>query len=101
MPRDHHFLIAGIRYLWRYTKLRGTAAGWTYFRDDSCKTAPKILIDQRLKGRARLETELHEGLHGSFPQLSEETITVVARDLSKVLWFLGYRIDETKVPPSD
>jgi hypothetical protein len=41
MPRDHHFLIGGVKWLWRYTRLRGSAAGWTYH-------GQKVLIDERL-----------------------------------------------------
>lgn len=85
MPRDHHFLIGGVKWLWRYTRLRGRAAGWTYHGE-------KILIDDRLKKRARLETECHEFLHAANPQLSEEAVTQQAKDLSKILWSLGYRL---------
>jgi hypothetical protein len=98
MPRDHHFLIAGLRYLWRYTRLRGTADGWTYYADTKKKTKPKILIDSRLSGRARLEIEIHEWLHAEFPHLSEETVTEAAKGLARILWALGYRIDEDKAP---
>lgn len=85
MPRDHHFLIGGVKWLWRYTRLRGSAAGWTYH-------GQKVLIDERLKKRARLETECHEFLHAANPQLSEEAVTQQAKDLSKILWQLGYRL---------
>lgn len=84
MPRDHHFLIGSVRFLWRYTKLRGSASGWTYHGE-------KILIDERLKGRQRLETEIHEWLHAANPTLSEEAVTNQAKDLSRILWKLGYR----------
>jgi hypothetical protein len=48
----------------------------------------KILIDERLKGRSRLETILHECIHVSFPTASEEHVTEAARDISRVLWSL-------------
>lgn len=99
MSTTHHFLLAGVRWVWRYTRLRGQADGWAYIPDQSTPHLPrKVLIDSRLKGRARLETELHEALHVSFPQMSEDTITVTARDISRVLWFLGYRVQEDKAP---
>jgi hypothetical protein len=50
------------------------------------------LIDQRLRGRARLETEIHEGLHQLFPDLAEETVSGAGRDLARILWSLGYRL---------
>lgn len=99
MPSTHHFLVAGARWVWRYTKLRGRAEGWTYLPDPLHPTMPrKVLIDSRLKGRHRLETEVHELIHVLYPQLSEDSVTSAARDISKVLWFLGYRINEEKAP---
>lgn len=84
----HHFLIAGTKWVWKYTRLKGKADGWAYLGQG------KVLIDSRLKGRARLEVELHEALHCLFPQMSEETVTDGARDVSRVLWHLGYRLRE-------
>jgi hypothetical protein len=95
MAADHHFTIAGRVWLWRYSRLRGMAAGWTIWPDAKRPhQRPKILIDERLKGRARLETEIHEGIHGSFPQLSEEAVTEGARDLARILHAIGYRLVE-------
>lgn len=84
MSCDHHFTIAGVKWLWRYTRLRGSAAGWTYH-------GQKVLIDERLVKRSKLETECHEFLHAANPSLSEEAVTQQARDLSRILWALGYR----------
>lgn len=100
MPSDHHFTIAGIRWLWRYTRLKGNAAGWTVYGDEKKKAKPKILIDQRLAGRSRLEIEIHEALHACLPQTSEESITETAKDVARILWTLGYRIDDEKAPPA-
>lgn len=84
MPRDHHFSIGGVKWLWRYTRLRGSAAGWTYH-------GQKVLIDERLTKRSRLETECHEFLHAANPSLSETAVTQQSQDLSRILWALGYR----------
>lgn len=101
MPSDHVFKIAGFKWLWRYTRLRGGANGWTYLPDPKKPRDPrKILIDDRLKGRLRLEIEAHEAMHALFPQISEETITDAARDVARILWALGYRIDDEKAPPA-
>ena len=89
MPKDHNFLISGKKCLWRYTKLRGKAEGWTYHDQ-------KILIEERLKGRKRCEVEIHEFLHFANPNLSEEAVTLQAKDLSKILWALGYRMQSTE-----
>jgi hypothetical protein len=57
----------------------------------------EILIDSRLKDRDLLEVLLHEMLHAVDWQQSEEAIATQARDISKVLWKLGYRrSDECK-----
>jgi hypothetical protein len=95
MASDHHFTIGGLRWLWRYTRLKGQAAGWAYLPDVKNPSLPrKVLIDSRLVKRQRLETEIHEGLHCCFPQMSEESITQAGGDLARILWALGYRIKE-------
>ena len=53
-----------------------------------------MLIDDRLKGRARLNVEIHEFLHASNPTHSEEHVTQQGDDLSRILWALGYRLKE-------
>ncbi len=93
MPRDHHFTIRGIRLLWRYSRLRGAAAGWAYMPDDP-KKPRKVLIDDRLSGRERMETEIHEAMHHCFPDICEEAITASARDVAKILHAIGYRLSE-------
>ncbi|NBW14358.1 MAG: hypothetical protein EBR82_40805 [Caulobacteraceae bacterium] len=98
MPRDRHFLIAGVRWLWRYTRLKGRANGWTHYPHETSQA--KILVDSRLKGRARLTIELHEAMHACFPQIDEESITEAAKDVARILWTLGYRIDDQKVDQS-
>lgn len=89
MAEDHHVTIDGKRWLLRFTKLTGNAAGWTYF--DNAKR-PRILIDEKLKGGERLETIVHELLHASLgPTISEESVTEAARVIRRTLWTLGYR----------
>lgn len=89
MPDDHHVKIDGKRWLLRFTRLTGDAAGWTYF--DNAKR-PRILIDDRLRGGTRLETILHELAHAVLgPTISEESITELARVQRRVLTALGYR----------
>lgn len=89
MPDDHNVTIDGKKWLLRFTKLTGDAAGWTYF--DNAKR-PRILIDENLKGGTRLETILHELAHAVLgPTISEESITELARVQRRVLMTLGYR----------
>lgn len=95
MPSDHHFTLAGVKWLLRFTRLRGNAAGWAYLPDaKNPKLQRKILIEERLTNRPRLETVIHECLHALNPTASEEHITESARDLARVLWALGYREKE-------
>lgn len=82
---DHHFKIGERKMLWRYSRLAGDAVGWTYH-------GTKILIDKRLQGRRRLDTEIHEFLHFANPDHSEDAVTQQASDLAKILWALGYRL---------
>jgi hypothetical protein len=83
---DHRYIINGEKWLWRYSPLKGSADGWTDYAQR------KVLINSKLKGKSRLECELHEGLHSTLgPTVSEETVTQAAADLAKILWSLGYR----------
>lgn len=81
---DHNYTIRGKKILWRYAPLKGKAVGWAYF-------GKKVLISDKLTGRQKLDTEIHEFLHIAHPDLAEEAITTTATDLAKVLWALGYR----------
>lgn len=93
---DHHFTIGENkrRVLWRYARLVGKAIGWCYHTDN------KVLISHKLKGRRRLDTEIHEYLHLVNPLLSEEAVTQQASDLAKILWTLGYRLQEERRKPA-
>jgi hypothetical protein len=86
MPDDHTITIDGKRWLLRFTPLKGGAAGWTFF--DNAER-PRILIDEKLRGWARVETILHELLHASLgPNISEEAITEAAKVQRRVLAML-------------
>lgn len=86
MSDDHHVTIDGKRWLLRFTKLTGDAAGWTFF-DNAAK--PRILIDERIRGWSRVETILHELAHAALgPSISEEAITELARVQRRVLKML-------------
>ena len=89
MAEDHQVTIDGQRWLLRFTRLKGDAAGWTFF--DHAKR-PRILIDEKLRGGERLETILHEVAHAVLgPTISEESITELARVQRRVLTMLGYK----------
>lgn len=90
----HKFKINGAVWPWRYSRLRGSAAGWTFMPDPkNPNVRRKVIIDSRLSGRARLDTEIHEFLHAANgPAMSEEHVTQIASDLARILWALGYRL---------
>ena len=95
MPEDHHITIDGRRWLLRFTRLRGDAMGWTFFDNAA---SPRILIHERLKGGAKLETVLHEIAHAVLgPAISEETVTELARVQRRVLTMLNVK----EVPRED
>jgi hypothetical protein len=50
-----------------------------------------IKIDNTLKGRRLLEVELHESIHGSNYRLSEKTVERMGKEVSDLLWKMGYR----------
>jgi len=86
VPDDHHVTIDGKRWLLRFTKLSGDAAGWTFF-DNAAR--PRILIDEKLRGWARAETILHELAHAALgPSISEEAVTELAKVQRRVLQML-------------
>jgi Zn-dependent peptidase ImmA (M78 family) len=89
VSEDHNVKIDGKRWLLRFTRLKGDAAGWTYF--DNAKR-PRILIDEKLRGGERLETILHEIAHAVLgPTISEESITELAKVQRRVLKMLNFK----------
>lgn len=44
-----------------------------------------------MRGRAKLETVLHEALHAQWPEDSEEKIARSGKELADLLWKIGYR----------
>lgn len=58
---------------------------------------PHLWVDRTLRGRARLETFIHEAMHIQRPGASEEDVTREAREMAALLWRLGYR----ETPPHE
>jgi Zn-dependent peptidase ImmA (M78 family) len=88
VAEDHHLTIRGRRWLLRFARLRGDAWGWTFYSD----TAPKMVVDETLKGSQRMETVLHEIAHAVLGEsISEETVTELARVQRRALVMLGWR----------
>lgn len=51
----------------------------------------RIRILDNMSEKDTLDTILHEGLHGCSWHIDEEFVAKAARDLTRVLWRLGYR----------
>lgn len=95
MPKNHEFLINGVRWLWRYARLRGDADGWAFVKTPKTPLVKeRIIVDERLRKRRRLEVEIHEFLHAANPTMDEEHVDQQGKDLSRILWALGYRLRE-------
>ena len=93
MPSDHEFKIMGKKIPWRYTRLRGSSDGWAYMKDPKNQDIrERVIINEALKGRPLMETEIHEYLHLAVGHLaSEEWVTQAAADLARIMHAVGYR----------
>lgn len=85
------YKIAGRLWPWKYARLKGKNDGYAYVIEPGVNSGHKILIDSRLKGRARLRIELHEFLHAAFPDIAEEVIDARSSELCRILCALGYK----------
>lgn len=50
-----------------------------------------VTVDERLKGRAKLDTLIHELLHAEHPTMSEQDVSRTATNIARVLWGEGWR----------
>ena len=62
--------------------------------DSPTKKNKKIHIKPSLKGRQRLETEIHEFTHAGDWNKDEEWVEEFAHDLARILTRIGYRLPE-------
>lgn len=51
-----------------------------------------LIVERDLSKRIGLETAIHESLHACDWRASEEKVEKVARDISRFLWRLGFRL---------
>lgn len=64
--------------------------------DGNCDTDDYLwlIIERDLSKRVGLETAIHESLHACFWSMKEEKVGIVARDIARFLWRLGYRFEK-------
>lgn len=63
--------------------------------DGSCDMDCRhIKVRKSLRGERQLEVIIHELLHGCHWDLDEQAITETAEDVARVLWRLGYKIEQ-------
>jgi len=82
-----------IRLGGKYWRLR-FAANMRDYGDmvDPGKASGRLIRIGTWQGEAdRLDTVLHEALHAIRPELDETAVDATARDISRLLWRLGYR----------
>lgn len=56
-----------------------------------CTRTGEIAVDPRATSKKRLETILHEALHGYAPEWTEQQMRTATRALRDLLWRDGYR----------
>jgi hypothetical protein len=83
--------LGGLRYRFRF--VRSSEIPFDRWADCSAPSDAKreIRVRQVLRGRARLETVIHEALHAQTWTRSEDDVRRSARELAALLWRLGYR----------
>jgi hypothetical protein len=59
--------------------------------DDPSVSKPEIWINRNLKQKDMLDTTIHEVLHATHPELSEESVAETATVVANVLYKLGVR----------
>jgi len=79
--------VHGKKWAFKFANLKKTF-GVCDSPDTKSKT---IKIARGLKPKKELEIVIHELLHASCWNLSEETVDQVAVDLSRILWRIGWR----------
>lgn len=81
----------GMRYRFRF--VRSSEIPFDRWADCSPPSEPKreIRVRQVLRGRARMETVIHEALHAQTWSRSEDDVRRSSRELAALLWKLGYR----------
>lgn len=57
-------------------------------------SANKIWLDERLRGKRRLEVTVHELMHLLYPEESEENVDHAGKLISRILWREGWRAIE-------
>jgi hypothetical protein len=59
----------------------------------------QIRVGAKLDEKDTLETIIHEALHAADWDKTEAWIEEVGRDIARILWRLGYRVDDGEVGP--
>ena len=61
--------------------------------DGNCDTDTKfwIILERDLSKKVGLETVIHEALHACDWRMKEDKVDIIAKDIARFLWRLGYR----------
>jgi len=95
MPKDPDILMTlefrGRKFSITYRDLGKTVNEYN-INGECYDTDESIDISKSLKGKLRLDTEIHEALHACFPMIDERIVNTSATDITRFLWKLGYRL---------
>ena len=61
--------------------------------DDPDRPAKSIRIALNCTEEELLETIIHECTHAAIPDLTEDAVYILARDVARVLYRIGFRIE--------
>jgi len=74
-----------IKITWKPSE---TAWGWAYIDDH------RIELDPRMDDKTLIEVASHEVAHIILPDVSEEEIDLLGKQIADVLWRLKFRVSE-------
>lgn len=101
--RTHRFRDRQYNLIWRLPKKTATCAGCGQRthgnKDDGECDPPKnvskaIRIGPRLPEPVLMETAVHESLHACLWDIDEEAVSETARDITKLLRRMGFKLDQ-------
>lgn len=93
MPNIHPRRIKLDGRYWTLTTAR--IPGYDGLAENHSKTVNKhIWLNEKLKGKDLLGTILHELLHCVEPRWSEDAVLQLEKDITEILWSLGYRSED-------
>lgn len=86
------FNLNGKRWKIRFVKSKEMPRSFGECDDPSVKN-PEIWINRNLTDSEKLDTVIHEMLHATHPELSEESVFDTSKKITEVLKRIGFRFN--------